>query len=66
MVPLVAIAQGPPGPPATPIDGGLGLLLAGGLAYGVKKIRDNRKAWFYYALRTYQRFHLYTDISSLW
>lgn len=30
-------------PPATPIDGGLGLLLAGGAIYGVKKIRDHRK-----------------------
>lgn len=30
-------------PPATPIDGGLGLLLAGGAAYGVKKIRDQRR-----------------------
>jgi len=34
-------AQG--APPATPIDGGLGLLLAGGAAYGIKKIRDSRK-----------------------
>ena len=38
----VAMAQ-PGGPPATPIDGGLGLLLAGGVAYGIKKVRDNRK-----------------------
>ena len=30
-------------PPATPIDGGLSLLLAGGAAYGVKKLRDHRK-----------------------
>ncbi|MEL6556974.1 MAG: hypothetical protein AAFQ94_02245 [Bacteroidota bacterium] len=35
-------AQGPAGPPATPIDGGLSLLLAGGVAYGVHKIRDMR------------------------
>jgi len=34
-------AQG--GPPRTPIDGGLSLLLAGGVAYGIKKIRDHRK-----------------------
>jgi len=39
----VAFAQGPPGPPATPIDGGLSLLLAAGGVYGVKKIRDIRK-----------------------
>lgn len=30
-------------PPATPIDGGLSLLLAAGAAFGVKKIRDSRK-----------------------
>lgn len=40
---VVAFAQGPPGPPATPIDGGLSLLLAGGAAYGIKKIRDYKK-----------------------
>ncbi|MFY0605445.1 MAG: hypothetical protein JXR10_01950 [Cyclobacteriaceae bacterium] len=34
-------AQGPP--PATPIDGGLSLLLAAGGIYGLKKIRDSRK-----------------------
>lgn len=38
----VALA-GPGGPPATPIDGGLSLLLAAGGIYGLKKIRDNRK-----------------------
>lgn len=32
----------PGAPPATPIDGGLSLLLAGGAIYGVKKIRDYR------------------------
>ncbi len=36
-----AMAQG--APPATPIDGGLSLLLAAGGAYGVKKLRDARK-----------------------
>ena len=36
------LAAGPPGPPKTPIDGGLGLLLAGGAIYGVKKIREHR------------------------
>lgn len=40
---IIAFAQGPPGPPATPIDGGLSLLLAGGAAYGLKKINDHRK-----------------------
>ena len=38
---LSAIAQPPP--PATPIDGGLGILLAGGAAYGLKKLNDHRK-----------------------
>ena len=33
----------PSGPPATPIDGGLSLLLAGGAAYGLKKLSDHRK-----------------------
>ncbi len=36
-----ALAQG--GPPATPIDGGLSILLAAGGLYGVKKIKDSRK-----------------------
>lgn len=38
---LAVYAQ--PAPPATPIDGGLGLLLAGGAAYGLKKLKDHRK-----------------------
>ena len=37
-----ALLAQPPGPPATPIDGGLGILLAGGAAYGLKKLRDHR------------------------
>lgn len=36
-----AFAQG--GPPATPIDGGLSILLIAGGAYGVKKVLDNKK-----------------------
>ncbi len=35
------MAQG--GPPATPIDGGLSILLAAGGIYGIKKIRDSRR-----------------------
>lgn len=35
------IAQ-PGAPPATPIDGGLSLLLAAGGAYGLKKLKDVR------------------------
>ena len=38
-----ALLAVPPGPPATPIDGGLSLLLAGGAAYGVKKLRDHKR-----------------------
>ncbi len=30
----------PSAPPATPIDGGLSLLLAAGALFGIKKIRD--------------------------
>ncbi|MFT7234222.1 MAG: hypothetical protein ACI8TA_003452 [Cyclobacteriaceae bacterium] len=33
----------PPGPPATPIDGGLSLLLLAGGAYGAKKIFGKRQ-----------------------
>ncbi len=36
---LPVMAQG--APPATPIDGGLSLLLAAGGAYGLKKLKDN-------------------------
>lgn len=39
---IPAFAQG--GPPATPIDGGLSLLLAAGGVYGLKKLRDHRKS----------------------
>lgn len=31
------------GPPATPIDGGLSILLIAGGAYGLKKLNDTRK-----------------------
>lgn len=37
-----ALAQG--APPATPIDGGLSLLLAGGGIYGLKKLRDRGRS----------------------
>lgn len=37
---LPLFAQSPP--PATPIDGGLSLLLAAGGAYGIKRLRDHR------------------------
>jgi len=31
-------------PTAVPIDGGVSLLLAAGAAYGIKKVRDNKKS----------------------
>ncbi|MBR07150.1 MAG: hypothetical protein CMP48_05660 [Rickettsiales bacterium] len=41
---LVVPAFAQPGaPPATPIDGGLSLLLAAGGAYGIKKLRDHKR-----------------------
>ena len=43
VVPMLSFAQGPPIPDDTPIDGGVGLLLAAGVGYGVKKYRDSRK-----------------------
>ena len=41
LLPVLAHAQGPD--PDAPIDGGLSILLAGGIGYGIKKIRDRRK-----------------------
>jgi hypothetical protein len=44
--PVLVHAQQPPDPggdPDVPVDGGLSLLLAAGIGYGVKKIHDKRK-----------------------
>lgn len=41
IITVPVLAQG--APPATPIDGGLSLLLVAGGAYGLKKIHDARK-----------------------
>lgn len=41
MITLPVMAQG--GPPATPIDGGLSLLLAAGGAYALKKLKTNKE-----------------------
>ena len=45
-----ARAQGPPtggptpaGPTTTPLDGGASLLLAGGLAYGLRRLKQRRQ-----------------------
>jgi len=46
VLPDLASAQPPPPPgkpTQTPIDGGLGLLVAAGGAYAVKKLRDKRE-----------------------
>ena len=43
VLPMLTFAQGPPDPADTPIDGGVGLLLAAGVGYGIKKYRDSRK-----------------------
>ena len=34
----------PASPTGVPIDGGASLLLAGGVAYGIKKLRNRRRA----------------------
>jgi len=43
VLPFLAMAQDPGCGPDCPIDGGLSLLLAAGVGYGVKKYRDGRK-----------------------
>ena len=43
-LPFFVMAQDPGGDVDTPLDGGIGLLLAAGIAYGVRKYREGRKA----------------------
>lgn len=43
-LPVHTLAQGPPDPEDTPVDGGLALLLAAGVAYGVKSYRNRNEA----------------------
>ncbi len=41
---LLQAQIGPPPPPGgAPVDGGAGLLVAAGIAYGAKKLRDSRR-----------------------
>ena len=48
ILPLFAMADDDPGPcPDCPVDGGLGLLLAAGVGYGVKKYRQGKKDLLY-------------------
>ena len=46
-LPYLTFAQppdsNPEGDPDLPIDGGVGVLIAAGIGYGFKKMRDNRK-----------------------
>ncbi len=45
LLPFFAMAQTDPGcGPDCPIDGGLSLLVAAGVGYGVKKYRDKKKS----------------------
>lgn len=43
IIPLFVMAQDPGDCPDCPIDGGLGLLIAAGVGYGVKKYRQEKK-----------------------
>jgi hypothetical protein len=45
VLPYVAKAQlgNPEGDPDAPIDGGVSLLIAAGVGYGIKKNRENKK-----------------------
>jgi hypothetical protein len=40
VLPVITLAQGPPDPEDTPIDGGLSLLVLAGAAYGIKKYHN--------------------------
>lgn len=45
-LPYLSNAQAPANPlgdPDVPIDGGVSILIAAGVAYGIKKVRDERK-----------------------
>ncbi len=41
--PYWVFAQDPGGGPDVPVDGGLSLLIAAGVGYGIKKYRDSKK-----------------------
>ncbi len=45
LLPLISLAQAvlPEDTLDTPIDGGVSLLIAAGVGYGIKKVRDERK-----------------------
>ena len=39
----LSVSAQPTPPPSAPVDGGLSLLLAGGIGYGIKKMGAKRK-----------------------
>lgn len=44
LYPQYCNAQGDPGDdPDAPIDGGVGVLVAAGIGYGIKKVKDKRR-----------------------
>jgi len=43
LIPVLPLLAQPTPPSDAPIDGGLSLLIAGGVGYGVKKLREKRK-----------------------
>jgi hypothetical protein len=43
ILPYIVLAQDPGGGPDAPIDGGVSVLLAAGIGYGVKRYRDRNK-----------------------
>ena len=43
LIPALPLLAQPTPPTDAPIDGGLSLLIAGGVGYGIKKAREKRK-----------------------
>lgn len=43
LIPVLPLLAQPTPPGSAPVDGGLSLLIAGGVGYGVKKIRQRKK-----------------------
>jgi len=41
--PMLSIAQDPGDDPDAPLDGGTGILIAAGVGYGIKKMKEARK-----------------------
>ena len=43
LIPVLPLLAQPTPPQNAPIDGGLSLLVAAGVGYGVKRVRENKK-----------------------